>query len=364
MLVAAAGAIVAEAWRRLQAPPEVQSLPMLAVAAVGLAVNLVGVGLLRGGAGESLNVAGAFQEVLADLLGSLAALAAGATMLLTGWWYADPLCSVAVALLVLPRTWRLLREAVHVLLEGTPPGVDLAAVRAALRAVPGVRAVHDLHVWSITSGSAALSAHVLLDGDPGGACAGAAALRAGRPPPGAVRPRPHDAPARGPRRRGGRAGRLSQAARAARRRGDAPDPSGGGGGWSRTTTRCRRHSARTRRIMIQKSRSPRRSRGARPGAHREGQVLPEEQVLHQACVAVGEQHAQGAQRKPEPFLHGRSLPRVHLPILAAGRLASRPSPLRSEEVNGAASAASRASAEAGWGADWSLRPAPDPAVVG
>ena len=169
VLVAAAGAILHEAWRRLQAPPEVQSLPMLAVAAVGLAVNLVGVGLLRGGAGESLNVAGAFQEVLADLLGSLAALAAGATMLLTGWWYADPLCSVAVALLVLPRTWRLLREAVHVLLEGTPAGVDLAAVRAALRAVPGVRAVHDLHVWSITSGSAALSAHVLLDGDPGGA---------------------------------------------------------------------------------------------------------------------------------------------------------------------------------------------------
>ena len=90
-------------------------------------------------------------------------------MLLTGWWYADPLCSVAVALFVLPRTWRLLREAVHVLLEGTPAGVDLAAVRAALQAVPGVRAVHDLHVWSITSGSDALSAHVLLDGDPGGA---------------------------------------------------------------------------------------------------------------------------------------------------------------------------------------------------
>ena len=169
VLFAVAGALLAEAWRRLQAPPEVQSLPMLAVAAVGLAVNLVGVGLLRGGAGESLNVAGAFQEVLADLLGSLAALAAGALMLLTGWWYADPLCSVAVALLVLPRTWRLLREAVHVLLEGTPAGVDLAEVRAALQAVPGVRAVHDLHVWSITSGYAALSAHVLLDGDPGGA---------------------------------------------------------------------------------------------------------------------------------------------------------------------------------------------------
>ena len=169
VLFAVAGDLLTEAWRRLQAPPEVQSLPMLAVAAVGLAVNLVGVGLLRGGAGESLNVAGAFQEVVADLLGSLAVLAAGALMLLTGWWYADPLFSVAIGLFIIPRTWRLLREAVHVLLEGTPAGVDLAAVRAALQAVPGVRAVHDLHVWSITSGSAALSAHVLLDGDPGGA---------------------------------------------------------------------------------------------------------------------------------------------------------------------------------------------------
>jgi cobalt-zinc-cadmium efflux system protein len=162
-LFAVSGYILYEAWRRFQEPPEVQSLPMLAVAAVGLAVNLHGVWLLRRGAGESLNVEGAYLEVLADLLSSLGVLAAGGIMLLTGWWYADPLVSVAIGLFIVPRTWRLLREAVGVLLEGTPPGLDLAQVRAAMAAVPGVRAVHDLHVWSITSGYAAMSGHVQVD---------------------------------------------------------------------------------------------------------------------------------------------------------------------------------------------------------
>lgn len=160
LLFGISGYILYEAWRRFQAPPEVQSLPMLAVASVGLAVNLVGAWLLRGGAGESLNVQGAFLEVVSDLLGSLGVIVAGLVMYFTGWWYADPLFSVGIGLFILPRTWRLLSEAVGILLEGTPSRLNLAEVRAAMEEVPGVESVHDLHVWSITSGYVALSAHV------------------------------------------------------------------------------------------------------------------------------------------------------------------------------------------------------------
>lgn len=156
--------ILYEAWRRFQAPPEVESGPMLAVATVGLVVNLAGAWLLRGASGESLNLRGAYLEVISDLLGSLGVIIAGVIMLLTGWYYADPLFSVIIGLFILPRTWNLLREAVGVLLEGTPARINLAEVRAAMTAVPGVASVHDLHVWSITSGLDAMSAHVVLDG--------------------------------------------------------------------------------------------------------------------------------------------------------------------------------------------------------
>lgn len=164
LLFGISGYILYEAWRRFQAPPEVQSLPMLAVASVGLAVNLVGAWLLRGGAGESLNVQGAFLEVVSDLLGSLGVIVAGLVMYFTGWWYADPLFSVGIGLFILPRTWRLLSEAVGILLEGTPSHLNLAEVRAAMEEIPGVESVHDLHVWSITSGYVALSAHVRARG--------------------------------------------------------------------------------------------------------------------------------------------------------------------------------------------------------
>ena len=164
LLLAVSGYILYEAWRRFQAPPEVQSLPMVAVAGVGLVVNLIGVWLLRAGAAESLNVQGAFLEVVSDLLGSLGTIVAGLIMYFTGWWYADPLFSVFIGLFILPRTWALLREAVGVLLEGTPSHVDLADVRATMEGVPGVREVRDLHLWSITSGYLALSAHAVLDG--------------------------------------------------------------------------------------------------------------------------------------------------------------------------------------------------------
>lgn len=162
LLFAVSGYILYEAWQRFQAPPEVQSLPMVAVAGVGLLVNLIGVWLLRAGAAESLNIQGAFLEVVSDLLGSVGTIVAGLIMYFTGWWYADPLFSVFIGLFILPRTWTLLREAVGVLLEGTPSDVDLAEVRAVMEEVTGVDAVHDLHVWSITSGYVALSGHAKL----------------------------------------------------------------------------------------------------------------------------------------------------------------------------------------------------------
>lgn len=154
--------ILYEAYRRFREPPAVASGPMLAVATVGLAVNLFGIWNLRRGSKESLNVQGAFLEVVSDALGSLGVLAAGVIMLVTGWYYADPIFSVLIGVFILPRTWRLLAQAVNVLLEATPAHINLAAVERAILGVEGVAAVHDLHVWTITSGLEALSAHVVL----------------------------------------------------------------------------------------------------------------------------------------------------------------------------------------------------------
>ncbi|HEX9185689.1 MAG TPA: cation diffusion facilitator family transporter [Vicinamibacteria bacterium] len=162
VLAAVAGYILAEAFERFRAPRPVAAVPVLAVAAVGLVVNLVGAVLLHRGSKASLNVRGAYNEVLADALSSIGVIAGAAVITATGWLWVDPLVAVGIAIFVLPRTWALLREAVHVLLEGTPPEVDLAALRAAMEGVPGVKAVHDLHVWTLTSGVHALSAHAVL----------------------------------------------------------------------------------------------------------------------------------------------------------------------------------------------------------
>jgi cobalt-zinc-cadmium efflux system protein len=162
VLAAVAGYILAEAWERFRTPHPVAGVPVLAVAAVGLLVNVVGALLLHGGSKASLNVRGAYNEVVADALSSVGVILGAAVIMATGWLWVDPLVAVAIALFVLPRTWALLREAVHVLLEGTPREVDLDALRAAMEGVPGVRAVHDLHVWTLTSGVHALSAHAVL----------------------------------------------------------------------------------------------------------------------------------------------------------------------------------------------------------
>ena len=163
LLFGVAGFVLVEAWRRLFDPPEVASGLMLAVAAVGLVANAVSMWLLRGGQRHSLNMRGAYLEVLGDLLGSVAVLAAAVVIAVTGFQAADPIASALIALLILPRTWRLLSEAVDVLLEAAPKGVDLAEVRRHLVETPGVTDVHDLHAWTITSGLPVLSVHVVLE---------------------------------------------------------------------------------------------------------------------------------------------------------------------------------------------------------
>lgn len=160
-LVLISALIVYEAYQRLLAPPEVNAAVMMVVAAGGLAVNLACAWLLHGDHEHDLNVRGAWLHVIGDALGSIGALAAGALMLFRGWWAADPIFSIMISLLIVWSAWRLIREATDILLEGTPAHINLAAVEEAILETHGVRDVHDLHVWTITSGREALSAHVI-----------------------------------------------------------------------------------------------------------------------------------------------------------------------------------------------------------
>lgn len=154
--------ILYEAYERFKNPPEVQSGAMLGVAAIGLVINLIGVYVLRSGSSESLNMKGAYFEVLSDMLTSIGVIIAGIIMLTTGWYYADPIISACIGLFILPRTWALLKDAVGVLIEGTPADVDLPKLRESLEKIEGVAGIHDLHVWSLTSGVNAMSVHAVL----------------------------------------------------------------------------------------------------------------------------------------------------------------------------------------------------------
>lgn len=156
--------ILAEAWRRAAVPPVVEARGMLGLALVGLVVNVFVAVRLRGHAAHSLNLRGAYVHVLSDALGSVGALVAAVVMLATGWMLADALASVAIAVLILTSSWSLVRESVDVLMEAVPAHVDLERLQATLEGVPGTVEVHDLHVWSLTTGHCALSAHAVVDG--------------------------------------------------------------------------------------------------------------------------------------------------------------------------------------------------------
>ena len=155
--------ILYEAYQRFLSPPEVLSGPMLVVAAIGLAVNLVSMWLLSSGSSESLNVRGAYFEVLSDMLGSIGVIAAALLMMWKGWVLADPIIGAGIGLFIVPRTWSLMSQVVHILMEGTPAGVDVGAIEKKLLTIPGAVAVHDLHVWTVTSGFDAMSCHFVVD---------------------------------------------------------------------------------------------------------------------------------------------------------------------------------------------------------
>ena len=154
--------ILYEAYDRFGAPIQVLGIPMLLVGLIGLVVNLASLKLLDGHADESLNLRSAYLEVVSDAISSLGVILGGAIILTTGWVLIDPLLSVGISFFIVWRTWALLSQAVHVLMEGVPAGVDAREVGRAMADVPGVKGIHDLHIWTITSGLDALSSHVVV----------------------------------------------------------------------------------------------------------------------------------------------------------------------------------------------------------
>jgi cobalt-zinc-cadmium efflux system protein len=163
LLVGVALALFVEAVQRLGSEHAILAGPMLAIACGGLAVNLTGLALLAGGREHDMNLRGAWLHVLSDALGSAGAISAALLVLAFGWTWADPLASIAIAVLIVRSSWSLLREAVSVLMEWAPEHVDVEAIHRQLAGVPTVIAVHDLHVWTIASGMVALSGHVVVN---------------------------------------------------------------------------------------------------------------------------------------------------------------------------------------------------------
>lgn len=162
VLIFISGYILYEAWQRFKEPPAVAGIPMLIVAVCGLIINLVAMKILKAGSEESINIKGAFLEVVSDMLSSVAVIIVGIIILATGWLYIDPIMSALIGLFILPRTYNLLKESVDILLEGVPKGVDYAAVEKFIVEKPGVLSVHDLHIWTLTSGINALSCHIIM----------------------------------------------------------------------------------------------------------------------------------------------------------------------------------------------------------
>lgn len=158
--------ILFEAYQRLFEPPDVASVPVLIVAVVGLVVNIISMRLLAAGSEESLNIKGAYFEVLADMLGSIGVIVSAVVIMFTGWTMIDPIVGAAIGLFIVPRTWMLLKHSVNILLEGTPTGFEFERLRRELKALPDVVDVHDLHVWTITSGVDSMSGHLVV-GDGG-----------------------------------------------------------------------------------------------------------------------------------------------------------------------------------------------------
>ena|SRR5881296_1342654 len=154
--------IALEAYHRFRAPQEVRGALLLAVAAVGLVANAAGAAILHRGHDHSLNQRGAYLHIWSDLLGSIGAVAAGAIILATGWVQVDPLMSLLISLLILGSAWRLVRESTDVLLEAAPAHIELAEVHDSIASIPGVASVHDLHVWTVTSGMIAMSGHLVV----------------------------------------------------------------------------------------------------------------------------------------------------------------------------------------------------------
>lgn len=161
MLFGVAVYILYEAYSRLGNPPEIQSTSMLAFAAVGLVANLVSIRILSAGKDKSLNMKGAYLEVWSDLLGSAGVIAGALVIRYTGWSWVDSAVAIAIAIWVLPRTWTLLRASINILLEGVPDEIDIEKLRAALFEVGGIKSIHDLHVWAITTGKVSLAVHVV-----------------------------------------------------------------------------------------------------------------------------------------------------------------------------------------------------------
>ncbi len=162
-LIVVAGGIFWEAFQRLGSAPEVDSVPMLIIATGGLFINLVGAFILSRSAHDSLNVKGALAHVLGDALGSVAAIVAGLLMWRFGWYLADPIVSALVGVLILKSAWGLVSMSVDILIQATPLHIDPARVTDVILACPGVRSVHDLHIWTVTSGMFSLTCHVVVD---------------------------------------------------------------------------------------------------------------------------------------------------------------------------------------------------------